>query len=128
MSIHTCTHNGVTYDVAILIELSKDLPIQKLKVEDLRHNLEQKTWSDSTKNKEVNISALETYNRRYENENFMAHVNRAMNAELKYPIIMSNDTNAISDGMHRLLKAYILNKKYINAVVFETLPVEAIVK
>lgn len=128
MSIHTCTHNGVTYDVAKLIELSKDLPIQKLKVEDLRHNLEQKSWSDSTKNKEVNISAIETYNRRYENEGFMGHVTRAMNADLNCPIIMSNDINAISDGMHRLLKAYILNKKYINAVVFETLPVEAIVK
>lgn len=43
---------------------------------------------------------------------------RIENADLKYPIIMHN--NDIVDGHHRLSKAYILNKKFIYAYVFDT--------
>lgn len=124
---HTFTHNGVTYDVSKIIELSKNLPVEKLLVQDLKKYLELQCWSDVTKNKEENISALEVYSRRNENSEFKAHVERAMNSDLKYPIIINGEIPMISDGMHRLLKASILKKKYIKTVTFEKMPPEAVV-
>ena len=41
-----------------------------------------------------------------------------MNSNLKYPIIIIKN-NIIVDGMHRLSKAYLLNKKYIKAYIFD---------
>lgn len=39
-----------------------------------------------------------------------------MNSNLKYPIIIAN--NNIVDGVHRLTKAYLENRKYINSYIF----------
>jgi len=42
--------------------------------------------------------------------------NRILNANLKYPIVIANDN--IVDGVHRLTKAYLENKKQIKAYIF----------
>lgn len=124
---HTCTHNGITYSVDKIIELSKGLDVKKYKVSDLIYILEKECWSDITKNKEVNISPLETYNRRHERVEFMEHVERAMKADLSFPIILNKEIDTVSDGAHRLLKAYITGEEFIKVIVFNSLPNEAIV-
>jgi len=44
--------------------------------------------------------------------------NQILQADLRYPIILDSNLKII-DGAHRLSKAYILNKKYIRAYIFD---------
>ena len=48
---------------------------------------------------------------------FKYEYKRIEDADLKYPVIIHD--NDIVDGYHRLSKAYILNKKFIYAYVFD---------
>ena len=48
---------------------------------------------------------------------FIVHVQRTKNTDLKYPVIMS-ETGVILDGWHRIAKGILSGKKYIMAVRF----------
>lgn len=49
------------------------------------------------------------------------HAKRIFNADLQYPIVMSAEGN-IMDGMHRILKAYVMGHETIKAVRFAENP------
>lgn len=53
--------------------------------------------------------------------NILPHVVRVINADLSYPIIIS-PMGSILDGVHRLMKAVILDKKTIMAIRLHSLP------
>lgn len=46
---------------------------------------------------------------------------RVKHADLSYPIII-NDVHGVVDGVHRIAKAYQLNKRFINAKDIKTMP------
>ena len=52
---------------------------------------------------------------------FVSHMKAVMDADLSYPIILSED-GEIMDGRHRLAKALFEGKETIKAVRFETTP------
>lgn len=49
------------------------------------------------------------------------HVDRAMQSDLKYPILI-DDTGYICDGWHRLLKAIIKGKSSVRAIRIDHMP------
>lgn len=49
------------------------------------------------------------------------HAKRIFNADLQYPIVISASGN-IMDGMHRILKCYVLGQATVKAVRFEENP------
>ena len=55
------------------------------------------------------------------NEFFLHHMERVLEADLNYPIILSEE-NYIFDGVHRLMKAKYLNLEYITYVQFKKDP------
>lgn len=89
----------------------------KIKVSDLAKNLDHKGWNmENEYNPKTAYSPKDVIDDpdKYESD-FM----RIMNADLKYPIIVSPNNNII-DGVHRLTKAYLEKKKYIKAYIFDS--------
>ena len=89
------------WSVVKLIEASKNLKVFKLKVKDI--------FTFYSAPNEDNLPS------------FIEHCINVQNCNLQYPIILS-PTNFILDGRHRLVKAIINKKKYIQAVRFENMP------
>lgn len=61
------------------------------------------------------------------NKFFLSHMQRVMDADLSYPIILSEE-DYIFDGVHRLMKAKFLNMKTISCVKFKKDPESTYVK
>lgn len=103
----TYTDNNFIYSVDLMFMYAKTIKSKKIKVSDLIHKLKTKNWD--------NLSPLEVIkNKSLSSSNY----ERIRKANLRYPIIIDAKNNII-DGMHRLSKAYLLNKKYIRAYVFD---------
>lgn len=110
--------NNVSYSVDMMfayINIFKPKYVN-IKIDKLLHVLDDKSWSDSSKpyDESKNYSANDVINdpSNYENE-----IKRINNANLKYPIIIYK--NNIVDGIHRLVKSKILNKKTIKVFIFD---------
>ena len=88
-----------------LWELSNNLPVHNINVNKLWNERYGKAWCWQQENEELN------------NEFFLHHMQRITNANLDYPIILSQE-NYILDGVHRLMKCKYLNIKYIKYVQF----------
>ena len=84
----------------------------KIKTDQLLHNLEYKGWGDPKNNLFYSPKQVLENPKKYKDE-----IKRINEAELKYPIIVYN--NNIVDGVHRLSKSYLLNKKTIKAYIFD---------
>jgi hypothetical protein len=84
----------------------------KIKIDQLLHNLEYKGWGDPKNNLFYSPKQVLENPRKYKDE-----IKRINEANLKYPIIVYN--NNIVDGVHRLSKSYLLNKKTIKAYIFD---------
>jgi hypothetical protein len=82
----------------------------KINVDDYIHVLDFKGWG--TPSHPISPNMVLNNPKKYKNE-----YKRIQNADLTYPIIISNHN--IVDGVHRLTKAHIENKKQINAYVFD---------
>ena len=100
------------YSVALMFAYINICKPQKtrLKIDELRFNLEYKCWCNNIKPIDV-INDIK--NKKYKNE-----VKRIQNANIKYPIIISSNYY-ILDGVHRYVKHIIDNKKYINVYIFD---------
>ena len=88
--------------------------------------------SNTLKTKQISVDSL--WNQRYakawcwqhnqeiiNNDFFLHHLQRIMNADLSYPIILSEE-NYILDGVHRLMKCKYLNLEYISYKQFNKDP------
>lgn len=108
----TYADNEKIYSVNLMFcYIDKHKPkITYLNTKKLFEQLKYPSWGD--------ISPFDVINN-MNNEKFMDHKNRILNANMDYPIIIEKKTNIIIDGLHRLAKAYILKKKKINAYVFD---------
>ncbi len=52
---------------------------------------------------------------------FIKHVRRVKDTDLKYPILI-DDLGTVCDGWHRIVKAIIEKKTYINAIRMKRMP------
>lgn len=97
----TCTINGDTWQTTRLITLAENLEVFDLP---LKHLFIGHVYP--------NIQSTKSYIR---------HILRVLDADLKYPIILSDD-GSVMNGNHRIAKAIIENKESILAVRFEKNP------
>jgi glutaredoxin len=84
----------------------------EVKVNDYIFDLDYKGWGNPEKNISYSPKDVLENPKKY-SEDYL----RIKNAELNYPIIIINGN--IVDGIHRLTKAYLLNKKNIKAYTFD---------
>jgi len=104
----TYTNNNSMYLVDLMFMYVNDGNIvsRKIRTNKLFPQLSRKGWG--------NVSPLQVI----KNKNvFMEDYIKIKKADLRYPIMLDTKLNII-DGAHRLSKAYILDKKYIRAYVF----------
>lgn len=104
------SNNKKIYSVALMIaylNMSKRKS-QKIKIHTLKNQMKYKAWGDPVKNIFYSPRKVikNPHNKKYKDD-----LKRIKKADLTFPIIMSD--GFIVDGMHRLTKAYLINKKEI---------------
>jgi disulfide oxidoreductase YuzD len=87
--------------------------IQEIEISKLHRNLGYKSWGDPVK--KIFYSPLMVLK---DKEKYEKDFKRIENADLEYPIIVTNNDEII-DGVHRLTKAHLKNIKTIKAYVFD---------
>lgn len=104
--MHIYSTNGKSYDVH---ELWKIAPKSKrVKVSLLTKQLRQRCWGND------HPTPIRTLRERKD-----THWHNIMSCDLRYPIILAPN-NQIADGIHRLYKAVLLNKRYIMCKQFSS--------
>lgn len=97
------------WDLFKIWNLSDDFEVKQIEVNKLWDERYSKVFCWTHDGEEVN------------NLFFLHHMKRVLNADLNYPIILSEE-NYIFDGVHRLMKAKHLGIKYIPYVQFDKDP------
>ena len=95
------------WDVRRLVELSRDFPVEIIKVSDIAE-LDEPHWYGLEGDSPTCRSLL-------------THIQLIDDADLHYPIILDPD-GRVMDGMHRVCKSVLEGKKSIPAVRFPVLP------
>lgn len=115
------SHNGDIYNIKKIVDFinANNVKITELKVEKLKHQLYEECWGDG---KDIKYSPIDALNNKTKNKDFTEHYNRAINSDLSFPIIYNRKYECITDGMHRLLKAYIQGNKTIKAYMLDQIP------
>ena len=91
------------WDVARLIELSRDLPVTRVALDSL-WQIDTVYWTEAFTVRE-----------------FAAHVRLVQAVDPSYPIILAAD-GRVMDGMHRVVRALLEGAETIAAVHFEVTP------
>lgn len=114
--VQTYSDNNYIYSVDMMFAYLHFNKVKSIKYkidENILKNLDYSGWGDPIKN--IKYSPKQVLNNP---SKFPEDYDRIQNADLKYPIIITGDGNII-DGVHRLTKSVLLEKKYINAYVFD---------
>ena len=97
------------WNVNDIWEITKNFESKLISVDKLWNDRYAKAWCWQHENELIN------------NEFFLHHMERVINADLSYPIILSEE-NLIFDGVHRLVKAKFYNLEKISYVKFKKDP------
>jgi hypothetical protein len=123
---HTYSDNRNIYlvDLMFLFVNSKQSPTSiKIQIHKLKHLLEQKCWGNPVTGNLYSPNDVIT--KKINDKKREKELLRISKADLRYPIFLHKTKNKtknnywIVDGMHRLAKAHLNNKKTINAYVFD---------
>lgn len=95
------------WDVHRLIELTKNLPVKNVLLSDIKE-VNEPYWFEHNDNLPTCTDVL-------------SHMKLVKAADLRYPIILCSDGH-LMDGMHRIIKALLKEKRTIKAVQFEITP------
>lgn len=99
-----------TWELSEIWKKSENLEVIQVKVNHLWDSRYKNAWCWQHESEEIN------------NLFFLHHMRRVLNADLNYPIILSEE-ELIFDGVHRLMKAKHLGLEYINCVKFKKDPI-----
>lgn len=95
------------WDIDILIELCKNLPVKRVSLSDIKE-FDENWWFSNTEDTPTCRAITE-------------HFKLVQECDLSYPIILSSD-GRLMDGMHRLCKAHLENRSHIDAYIFKVDP------
>lgn len=113
----TYTDSNYVYSVEILVFYINEFnpPRARLMSKSFEQHMKCKCWKEPNKNKF--FSPLDIIKKRAKSE---LHSKRIEDADLSYPIIINGATSWIIDGMHRLARAYLDKKDYIDVIVLDS--------
>jgi hypothetical protein len=114
---HTLTINEKTWDVFILWELTKDLPIVEIEVAPLLEAHPEILWFVQGEVEKWVERRMRNHPRRDPEKlrkGFQVHREKVLCADLSYPILMTPD-GLVGDGRHRVGRAHMEGKKTISA-------------
>jgi len=113
--MRTYSDNKYIYSVDMMIAYTHThkMEISQMKSSDLFYQLKYNCWGDPVKN--IKYAPLDVIKNPKKYIDDYAKIHKA---NLKYPIIVSFDSNIV-DGMHRLTKTYLQKDKYVNAYLFD---------
>lgn len=97
------------WDLASLWAASENFLVKKVKV--------SKLWEE----RYASVFCWQQDGEKIDNDFFLHHLKRILEADLSYPIILSEE-EYIFDGVHRLMKCKYLNIEYIDCVQFKIDP------
>ncbi len=100
-------HGYYAWDVDRLVELSKDLPVIRIPLEEIRE-IDENFWYGGEQDVPTCRSIVE-------------HFRLVNETDLDYPVILSSQ-GRVMDGMHRVAKALLLGHQDIKAVQFSADP------
>lgn len=93
---------------------TKDFQVKKILVDELWQERYAEAWCWQHEDETLS------------NDFFLQHMQRVLDADLNYPIILSEE-KLIFDGVHRLVKAKHLGIKFINYVQYSKDPTSGII-
>ena len=114
--VQTFSDNKYIYSVDMMfafLYFNKIKPIKQIINDSILVNLDYDCWGDPVKNEKYSPNQVILNPKMYSNE-----YKKIIDSDLQYPIIINEQGNII-DGMHRLMKSVLFNKKYIRAYVFD---------
>lgn len=109
--VKSYSDNDAIYSIDMMFAYLKNNkhPITKINVSDYVDTLKYPGWGDPVSN--IKYSAFDVIEN---SDKYPKEYNRILNADLSYPIIISD--NNIIDGVHRLSKAYLEKKKKLRHI------------
>ena len=119
--------NGVIYSVNKMQELAKGLAEEKIKISELDADINEPLWKNDEEIPKKKYSMNDVIKNKDKNNFFRKHYNRATESDLSIPILI-DEKHKVIDGYHRVLRAILENREYIQVKKFSELPKEAIVK
>ncbi len=96
------------WDINLLVEMARDLPIQKISLNDIKE-LDEQYWYEGEDSPKPTC------------RNIAEHAQLIEETSLDHPIILCSK-GRVMDGMHRICKAVIKGYETIDAVQFEKDP------
>lgn len=102
--------DGYIYSIDMIFKFLDECPIKYIKypIETFVSVLSKKYWGDPT-NSRKQFGPADVLK---DKEKYKDHYKRILDADLRYPILV-NKKFRILDGVHRITKSFIKNKKYI---------------
>lgn len=138
--VHTWRNGTDLYDVPTLIVRSRLLPVQKIAWDLVLYMLQwDSCWTDPQGRGTGPKALIKAYKKSGGKwskmislfPQFVEHIEKLRSADLRYPLIFSLDNPqrqlTLADGMHRLVKAFLLGKPYLRGRIFENNPPEALI-
>ena len=101
------------YDVNKLWKKTKNIKINRIYLDKIKHNLDKELWTIFIKGKKKYITPNQVIKNPWISPLDFCKIE---NADLSYPIIIYDDNGDLDvlDGLHRLAKSVILKRKTIN--------------
>ena len=111
-NFHTFNNSKNIYSIDMMLAYINICghPTVKLHIDKFVPQLKQNIWGEWSP-----MDVIENIN----NKKYQSNSKRIQEAELKYPVIITGN-HIIVDGYHRISKAYLNNKKYIDVYIFNS--------
>lgn len=106
---------GDTYDVDKLIDITSKNHVFKVPVQDLQPQLFDDAWGENGRH----LSPMDVLNNPTKNREFVEHMQDIRTANMDKPIIIRKTDAMVVDGYHRLARALLEGRPWIEAVFAE---------
>lgn len=110
--LKTFHNNKNIYSVDMMIAYVNTYghPVIKVPIEDFESQLKEKVWGE--------VSPIDVI-KNMQNNKYKEDTKKIYDANLTYPIILTGK-HTVVDGYHRISKAYLDDKKFVSAYVFDS--------
>lgn len=129
ITLETTRIGKTLYNVDIIKRSAQELPVRRIPLQQVKEAVagEHKYWLDRNGVMIGPSQLLKDWDAAQKNEAWKEHIATIKRSNLDDPIFITKE-GIVFDGMHRLTKAFLDGKSSIKAIVFTSLPEEAILE